>query len=90
MVQVSTDPGPIGWGTHYNSLTIHGLWSPEELELHFNHLELWDIIKAFCAFDKILGGHAVQVATNDTTALFYISKQGGTHSLFLLYLAGQL
>ena len=35
-------------------------------------------------------GTAIQVMTGNTTALFYLSKQGGTHLLPLLYLTIQL
>ena len=88
-VQVTMDASPMGWGAHCKNVTIHGLWSPLEVGLHISHLELLEVIKAFCAFESLLTG-CVQVATDNTTVLLYTNKQRGTHSLSLLYLIVQL
>ena len=58
--------------------------------VHINHLELLAIIKVFHAFLLLMRGRVVQLATDNTTALFYVNKQGGTHSPSLLYLAVDL
>ena len=81
-----TDASPTGWGAHCLQHTVHGLWSNQELPLHINHLELLAIIKAFHAFLPLIRNQVVQLATDNTTALFYVNKQGGTHSPSLLYL----
>ena len=54
------------------------------------HLELLVIIRAFHAFLQLITGHAVQLTMDSTTALYYVNKQGSTHSLFLLYLTIEL
>ena len=41
------------------------------------------VIKVFRAFYPLIVG---QVATDNTTTMYYINKQGGTYSLLLLYL----
>ena len=55
--------------------------------MHINFLELLAIYKAFRAFEHLLCGRVVQVASDNTIAIFYLNKQGGTHSLHLLYLS---
>uniref|UniRef100_A0ABM5FXC1 ribonuclease H n=1 Tax=Pogona vitticeps TaxID=103695 RepID=A0ABM5FXC1_9SAUR len=85
-IQVTTDASPIGWGAHSAHHKIHGLWSPQEMNLHINHLEMLAVIKAFRAFLPIVQGRGVQVITDNTTTMHYINKQGGTRSQSLLYL----
>ena len=64
--------------------------SSREVHLHLNHLELLAITKAFQAFESLLVSQVVRIATDNTMAVSYINKQGGTHSLQLLYLAVDL
>ena len=54
---------------------------------HINQLELLTIVKVFQAFETFLLGCVVQVAIDNTTA---VNKQGGTHSLCLLFQAVDL
>lgn len=63
---------------------------PTERHLHISHLELLTVIKAFRPFETLISGRAVQLVTNNTTVMYYVDKQGGTHSLSLLYLAVHL
>ena len=84
-MQITTDAGRIGWGTHGNRLHFHALWSPSEKLLHVNHLELLAIFKAPHAFELLVTGTAVQITTDNTMALFYLNKQGRTHSFPLLW-----
>ena len=86
-IQVTTDASTTGWGAHCKSHRVHALWSTKEKRLHINHLEMWAVIKAFRAFLPLLHGRAVQLVTDNTTTMHYINKQGGTHSMTLLYLA---
>ena len=89
-IQVTTDASPTGLSAHIEQLTAHGLWSQEESCMHINFLELLVIYKTFQAFERVLCSRVVQVASDNTTTVFYLNKQDGTHSLHLLYLSIQI
>ena len=89
-IQITTNASPTGWGALVLDLTTNGHWMTEERGLHINLLELLAIFKAFWAFKRLLLGHVVQVATDNTTAVFYLNKQDGTCSQRLLYLTVQI
>ncbi|KAJ1184897.1 hypothetical protein NDU88_001694 [Pleurodeles waltl] len=80
---VITDASTLGWGAHLGDLEVKGHWSPGEQRLHINLLELRAIRLALKAFLPSLRGRSVQVLTNNTTAMWYINKQGGVWSYLL-------
>ena len=53
--------------------------------LHINQLELLAVIKVFKAFRDHLAGKMVQITTDNVTTMYYILKQGGSHSPSCLY-----
>ena len=67
-LQIFTDTSKEGWGAHLNERTARGTWSVPESKLHINHLEL----KA--------ANNIVLVATDNTTVVAYITKEGGMKS----------
>jgi hypothetical protein len=69
-----------GWGAHCTHHYAQGPWSEQEQNLHSNILELKAGFLAFKAFFKFIINIPVLVATDKTTAVAYINKQGGTHS----------
>ena len=80
MTWVTTNASPVGWGAHCGDLQVHATWSPIERLLHIKNLELLAILKAFHAFVPVTAGMVVQVTTDNTTALYYVYKQGGMYS----------
>ena len=84
--QITTDASPTGWGAHCGHRRVHALWSHQERSFHINHLEILAVFKALKAFFPLVRGRGVQVVTDNTTAMYYINKQGGTHSPSLLFL----
>jgi integrase len=63
---------------------VQGLWTETEKELHINVLELvaaWRVLEAFV--QHIENSH-VMIASDNTTTVAYIRKQGGTRSQTLL------
>ena len=78
-----TDSSLVGWGAHLEplGLTVQGLWSVNEKCLHINNLELKAVSLALLRFATIVTGKTVQLATDNTTVVSYIRRQGGTHSL---------
>lgn len=89
-VTITTDASQLGWGAHRNKLKVRGLWSPQDAIKHINYLELKTVFLALKAFQKELYGNRVLIQTDNTTTMFYINKQGGTHSLQLSQLAQEI
>jgi hypothetical protein len=85
-----TDASLQGWGAHMNDMEISGTWTVEESILHINCLELKAIVKAFQLWIPFLKGRQVLIATDNTTVVSYINKQGGTSSHSLLSLTQEL
>ena len=56
------------------------LWSDREKRLHINVLELKAVSLALQRFKDQCQNQTVMVATDNSTAVAYINKQGGTHS----------
>ncbi|XP_041378903.1 uncharacterized protein LOC121391289, partial [Gigantopelta aegis] len=62
-----------GWGAHLSNQTTSGLWSPGELGLHINLLELLAVYYAILRWQQMLTEASLMVATDSTTAAAYIS-----------------
>ena len=75
-VQIFTDASNEGWGAHLGDYTARGCWFIPERKLHINFLEL----KALKEFEPLCRGWVVLVATNNTTVVAYINKEGGVRS----------
>ena len=66
-----------GWGAHLNECTARGSWSLPESMLHINYLELKAVFLALKEFQDLCTDQIVLVATDNTTVVSYISKEGG-------------
>ena len=66
-----------GWGAHLNEHTARGTWSLPESKLHINHLKLKAVFLALKEFQDLCLNDLVLVATNNTTEVTYINKEGG-------------
>nr|XP_060639431.1 uncharacterized protein LOC132779779 [Anolis sagrei ordinatus] len=77
---MTTDSSLSGWGAHSQGLIAHGVWSTNEADMHINVLELLAVDKGLKSFEKVLSGKVIQVLTDNTTVMYYLNKQGGTHS----------
>ena len=71
-----TDASVKGWGAHLGDLTVSGLWSDRETNLHINILELKAVFLAIRSFQTHLLNKRVLVAS-DNSAVAYLNKQGG-------------
>ena len=69
---------------------IAGVWTRSEHELHINVLELRAVILGLHHWATVLEGRHVLIATDNTTVVAYINKQGLTHSHLLLRLVVDL
>ena len=79
-LQIFTDTSKEGWGAHLNEHTARGQWSLPESKLHINHLELKAVFLALKEFQTLVFNKTVLVATDNTTVVAYINKEGGMKS----------
>ena len=79
-LQIFTDASKEGWGAHLNEYIARGTWSLPESKLHINYLELKAVFLALKEFQKLCMGKMVLVATDNTTVVSYINKEGGMRS----------
>ena len=78
-----TDASDSGWGATLGSDHLSGLWTPEFSTFSINHRELLAILYAVRGFLHLLRGQSVSLFTDNTSALAYHHKQGGTRSATL-------
>ena len=79
-LQIFTDASKEGWGAHLNERSARGTWSIPESKLHINHLELKAVFLALKEFQDLCSNNIVLVATDNTTVVTYINKEGGMKS----------
>ena len=86
---IFTDASTQGWGAHMGDSKISGIWTRTDRKLHINCLELKAVISALQHWAPVLQGHQVMVATDNSTVVSYINKQGETRSPNLVALDSQ-
>ena len=69
-----------GGGAHLNERTARGTWSLPESKLHINYLELKAVFLALKEFQDLCLDKIILVATDNTTVVSYINKEGGMRS----------
>ncbi len=79
-----------GWGAHLEFQEVSGLWSQTLSSWHINSLELWAGLLALRHWAPSLSHRVVLVATDNSTVVSYINKQGGTRSMTLSRQAREL
>ena len=79
-----------GLGRSHGDSKISGTWTLIDHKLHINCLELKAVTCALQHRAPLLQGHQVMVATDNSTVVSYINKQGGTRSTSLLRLTIEL
>src|SRR5207253_1604098 len=85
-----TDASLRGWGAHVGDRVASGIWSHRQQGEHINVLELMAIRQGLLSFLPILSNKIVQVQADNTTALAYLKKGGGTHSSRLHNLTSEI
>ena len=79
-LQIFTDASNEWRGFHLNEHTARGDWSRPESKLHINFLELKLVFLALKEFQDLCSNHIVLKATDNTTVVAYINKEGGMKS----------
>ena len=73
-----TDASNSGWGATLGNDQLSGLWTQDFSNFSINHRELLAILYAVRGFLHLLRCHSVSLFTDNTSALAYLHKQGGT------------
>ena len=87
-----SDDSHSGWGAHLEplGLEVQGLWDVASQDLHINNLELRAVFLALQHFQSHIYNSCVMVASNNSSVVAYLKKQGGTHSPSLCMLVWEL
>ena len=86
-LMVTSDASLKGWGATCKGASTGGMWSREERRLHINLLELKAAFLALQVFAAQRNNIHILLRIDNTTAIAYINKRGGTHSQQLSDLA---
>ena len=76
---IESDSSGFGWGCHdvTNDVKMHGQWSYMERMNHINYLELKAAFQALKVLCSHVTNEHIHLFLDNTTAIKYISKQGG-------------
>ena len=77
-ITVKTDSSDYAYGAICNGESFLGTWPPNILDKHINYKELLTIYWTLLHFKLTLKGKSVLFLTDNTTAMWYLIKQGGT------------
>lgn len=86
---ITTDASTKGWGAVCRGTKTGGRWDISEAKNHINYLELKAVLLAIQAFVKEENQtpRHLKLLMDNTTAVAYINKKGGTRSALLAQLA---
>ena len=79
-IVIEMDASLLGWGAATNRMSTGGLWTQQERVHHINLLELAGGALATKTFTKGPKDIYVLLKMDNTTAIAYINRMGGTRS----------
>ena len=85
-----SDASDVGWGAHLDRQVASGLWDSHQAALSINARELLAVKLGLHQFQSSLHGRTVAVFCDNTTAVAYLCKEGGTRSRLLNTLAQEI
>ena len=85
-----SDTSDVGWGAHLGCQVASGLWATHQAALSINARELLAVQLGLFQFRSALQGRTVAVFCDNTTAVAYLRKAGGTRSPLLNTLAQEI
>lgn len=86
-ITIHTDASTSGWGASSGEERVFGTWNEEQREKHINYLELLAARLALLGLASKMKNCNILLRIDNTTAIAYINKMGGTHSPCLNSLA---
>jgi len=75
---IFTDASTTGWGAYTSGTSTHGWWSESEIKLHINELELLAILYGLRSLCSHCRNNQILIRCDNTTAISYVNRQGGT------------
>ena len=87
---IQTDASRTGWGAVCLGETAKGIWSSQEQNWHINILELLAVKLPLLTFTKDKAVKSIHFQIDNTTALRYLLKIGGTKNLKLIELSKEI
>ena len=85
-----SDASDVGWGAHLDRQIASGLWDTHQAALSINARELLAVQLGLHQFQSSLQGRTMAVFCDNTTAVAYLRKEGGTRSPLLNTLAQEI
>ena len=85
-----SDASDVGWGAHLDYQVASGLWDAGQAALSINARELLAVQLGLFQFQSALQGRTVAVFCDNTTAVAYLRREGGTRSPLLNSLAQEI
>ena len=85
-----SDASDVGWGAHLDRQVASSLWDSQQAALSTNARELLAVKLGLHQFQSSLQGRTVAVFCDNTTAVAYLRKEGGTRSPLLNTLAQEI
>jgi hypothetical protein len=89
-IEIFSDASRSGWGAVCDGITTRGPWTTDQSTLHINCLELLGALYALQSFAKNAHGLSIRIHLDNSTAVCYINKGGGTKSTELTKIAKEL
>ena len=89
-VTLTTDASDKGWGAHLGRHSASGIWPPEVQSWHINAKEMKAVHLAIRALAHHLVSKLIHLRTDNTTVMYQINKGGGTKSVRLLDVLGDI
>ena len=88
-LSIESDASKTGWGAHLleQQQTIGGVWSREEAKCHINWLELQAAFIGIQSFAQNRSNIHIHLLIDNTVAIAYLNRMGGTKSYPLCQLA---
>lgn len=77
---LSSDASLTGWGAVCEDVSTGGPWTVKECGSHINVLELLAALRALQCFTAQRHGITVEILVDNTSAVSYINKKGGSRS----------
>ena len=84
------DTSKKGWGADCQGIPTGGEWNLQEQQLHINVLEMKVVKLALLAHHKHFQMKAIYFQIDNTAALSYLLKMGGTKNKYLIELAKEI
>lgn len=77
-VTIFTDASSSGWGATDKTTNFHGFWNPVQKSWHINYKELFAVKLALESLADKLNNCQILLRIDNTTAIAYVNKMGGT------------